>query len=38
MLKQLQEEQQPWVKHNFGDRPSWHPLLGIMEEILTTSL
>jgi NTP pyrophosphatase (non-canonical NTP hydrolase) len=32
-LKQLQEEQRPWVKHNFGDRPTHQPLLGIVEEI-----
>lgn len=32
-FKQLQEEQKPWVKHNFGDRPAWMPLLGIAEEI-----
>ena len=30
---QLQAEQAPWVKHNFGDRPSWMPLLGIVEEL-----
>lgn len=28
----LQQEQKPWVAHNFGDRPSWQPLLGIIEE------
>ncbi len=33
MLKRLQNEQRPWVKHNFGDRPSWHPLLGLVEEV-----
>jgi NTP pyrophosphatase (non-canonical NTP hydrolase) len=33
MLRKLQEEQKPWVKHNFGDRPSWMPLLGAMEEL-----
>ena len=33
MLKNLQEELKPWVKHNFGDRPSWQPLLGIVEEL-----
>lgn len=31
-FKQLQEEQKPWVLHNFGDRPSWMPLVGIYEE------
>lgn len=33
MLRKLQDEQRPWVKHNFGARPSWMPLLGIMEEL-----
>lgn len=33
MLRKLQEEQKPWVKHNFGDRPSWMPLLGAVEEL-----
>ena len=33
MLRKLQEEQKPWVKHNFGDRPAWMPILGIMEEL-----
>lgn len=32
-LKRIQDEQRPWVKHNFGDRPSWMPLLGLQEEI-----
>ncbi len=32
-LRKLQEEQKPWVIHNFGDRPSWMPLLGLMEEL-----
>ena len=31
-LTQLQAEQRPWVKHNFGDRPSWMPLSGLSEE------
>lgn len=31
-LKKLQEEQMQWVKHNFGDRPAWQPLMGITEE------
>jgi len=31
-LDQLQEEHKPWVAHNFGDRPSWMPLLGLVEE------
>lgn len=33
MLRKLQDEQRPWVQHNFGDRPSWMPLLGVMEEV-----
>lgn len=32
-LRKIQEEQKPWVKHNFGDRPSWMPLLGAVEEL-----
>lgn len=32
-LRQLQEEMKPWVKHNFGDRPAWQPLLGAVEEL-----
>lgn len=32
-LGELQEEQKPWVKHNFGNRPSWYPLLGVVEEL-----
>jgi len=33
MLRKLQEEQRPWVLHNFGNRPSWMPLLGAVEEL-----
>ena len=33
MLRKLQKEQKPWVEHNFGDRPSWQPLLGVAEEV-----
>ena len=32
-LKTLQEELKPWVLHNFGTRPAYHPLLGAVEEI-----
>jgi NTP pyrophosphatase (non-canonical NTP hydrolase) len=32
-LHQLQKEQVPWVKHNFGDRPLHQPLLGLIEEL-----
>ena len=33
ILEQIQKEQPEWVQHNFGDRPSWQPLLGAGEEI-----
>lgn len=29
----IQEQQRGWVKHNFGDRPAWMPLFGIIEEL-----
>ncbi len=32
-LRELQEQQRPWVEHNFGDRPAYWPLLGAMEEL-----
>lgn len=32
-LRRVQAEAVPWVKHNFGDRPSWQPLLGAQEEL-----
>jgi hypothetical protein len=32
-LMQLQQEQVPWVEHNFPGRPSWMPLMGICEEV-----
>lgn len=32
-LRRLQEEQRPWVRHNFGDREAWQPLLGASEEL-----
>ncbi len=31
-LRQLQEEQRPWVLKNFGERPTWMPLMGMCEE------
>lgn len=31
-FRQLQEEQRPWVEHNFPGREWWQPLLGIFEE------
>jgi NTP pyrophosphatase (non-canonical NTP hydrolase) len=33
MLRNLQEEHRHWSKRNFGNRPSWMPLLGVMEEL-----
>jgi len=32
-LKQLQDEQRPWVAHNFPGRQPFYPLLGAMEEL-----
>ena len=32
-LATLQAEQREWVRRNFGERPSWHPLLGAIEEL-----
>lgn len=32
-LKQLQEEQKPWVIHNFPGRKPYYPLLGAVEEL-----
>ena len=32
-LGKLQTQLKPWVQHNFGDRPSWQPLLGLQEEL-----
>lgn len=32
-LRELQEQQKPWVEHNFAPRPSWYPLLGAVEEL-----
>jgi len=32
-LHSLQEQQKPWVKHNFGERPTVWPLLGLVEEL-----
>lgn len=33
VLHTLQEEQKPWVLHNFGERPSWMPFFGLVEEL-----
>lgn len=32
-LKTLQSELEPWQARNFPGRPSWQPLLGMMEEL-----
>lgn len=32
-LVALQNESAPWVAHNFGNRPSWQPLMGMVEEV-----
>lgn len=32
-LRRVQQEQKPWVKHNFGSRPPWMPVMGIGEEV-----
>ena len=32
-LRQLQDEQRPWVAHNFAGRHPYYPLLGAMEEL-----
>jgi NTP pyrophosphatase (non-canonical NTP hydrolase) len=32
-LRQLQEEQRPWVQYNFPGRLPYYPLLGAMEEL-----
>jgi hypothetical protein len=32
-LRNLQIEQKAWVKYNFGARPSYMPLLGVVEEL-----
>lgn len=33
MLKKIQKEHKEWGKRNFGDSPSWQPLLGVQEEV-----
>lgn len=32
-LREYQEAVRQWSQHNFGDQPSWKPLLGIGEEV-----
>jgi len=33
VLRTVQREQRSWVAHNFGNRPSYYPLLGAVEEL-----
>ena len=32
-FRRLQDEQRPWVEHNFKGRESWKPLIGALEEL-----
>ena len=32
-FRRLQDEQRPWVEHNFAGREPWKPLVGAMEEL-----
>lgn len=32
-LRIIQLEQKEWALKNFGDKPSWQPLIGVMEEL-----
>lgn len=33
MLQALQKQQKKWAIKNFGEIPSWQPLIGVVEEI-----
>jgi NTP pyrophosphatase (non-canonical NTP hydrolase) len=33
MLRILQQQVRDWAKQNFGDVPTWMPLMGAMEEL-----
>lgn len=33
VLRDLQQEQYAWIKHNFPNRKNYQPLLGVMEEL-----
>lgn len=33
LLTRIQDEQVSWQQHNFPDRPSWVPLMGVGEEL-----
>lgn len=32
-LRQLQEEHQPWLRHNFPNAQPWEALVGLQEEV-----
>lgn len=32
-LTQIQQEMVPWIRHNFGERPDWQPVMGAAEEV-----
>jgi len=32
-IEQIQREQFEWSRRNFGDKPSWQPLMGVVEEL-----
>lgn len=32
-IRQMQNEGRPWVKKNFGNRPAYWPLMGLIEEV-----
>ena len=32
-ISKVQLEQIPWVQHNFGNRPAWMCILGLIEEL-----
>lgn len=33
ILDDIQDQMKPWLEHNFGNRPAWQPLVGLMEEL-----
>jgi NTP pyrophosphatase (non-canonical NTP hydrolase) len=33
IIEKVQREHKEWAHRNFGPRPSWHPLLGVQEEV-----
>ena len=32
-MREVQSELKDWVEYNFGGRPTYHPLLGVVEEV-----